>query len=326
MNTNITIDEVKFFKTSKKLLSKLNDTYSLEMKLNQVQEFLAESLGFRNLNALQSVFSNNEDEQKVLKPISKKNIFQDIEHDQALQIILNLMNDNEDGLWKSRAISLMSTVLSVIICMRDQKELIFDNNTITEYLILDNIIKTYKTRRDFPDNVRSEIRAYLNSLPGYNNDLDIGVKQNNVVYEQHGYLQMQFLKAIDQIKKIENNDFIIADRSWFYLNKRENLLSGSGGSKESPVKAEIIEYLCINESLLQLVEDSWVVMPEYEEYIIYLEKNKKLITVKISDLLVYTTMIIPTEKRKRMYCLLNSIISNYSIASNISKNICSVVK
>lgn len=116
------------------------------------------------------------------------------------ELLVSLMDGGGSGgggdLWKGRAISLISAIMMALVYMRDEKEILLDVDTIREYLILDNIIKLYKTRRDFPNHVRAALRAYLVSLPGFQ---ESAPKQNDTVLEQHGYLQMQFTKILGSL-------------------------------------------------------------------------------------------------------------------------------
>jgi intracellular multiplication protein IcmO len=113
------------------------------------------------------------------------------------ELLVSLMDDSGGGdMWKGRAISLISAIMMALTFMRDNKEILLDVDQIREYLILDNIIKLYKTRRDFPNHIRAALRAYLLSIPGFQ---ETAPKQNDTVLEQHGYLQMQFTKLLGSL-------------------------------------------------------------------------------------------------------------------------------
>lgn len=114
------------------------------------------------------------------------------------ELLVSLMDDSGGGgdMWKGRAISLISAIMMALTYMRDQKEILLDVDSIREYLILDNIIKMYKGRRDFPNHIRAALRAYLVSLPGFQ---ESAPKQGETVMEQHGYLQMQFTKMLGSL-------------------------------------------------------------------------------------------------------------------------------
>jgi hypothetical protein len=304
--TNLSIDEMKFSKTSKKLLNHFKSKHDLNLKLSEMQEILAQSLGFRNLHDLQNILSEQtvEKENKVQEHYQKPQIFQNIELDQAIQIITNLMSSGDNDMWRGRAISLISSVMTCLIHMRDEKEIVLDVDVINEYLILDNLIKLYKTRRDFPTTIRNSLKIYLTSLPGFQ---EASPKQNDTVIEQHGYLQMQFTAVFYKLKKIEDNNFIIADYRWFNEIKE---------NKELSLKSEL--------NKLDFLEDSWLATNEYEELMVSM-KNKEFI-FKVNDLLIYITTIISSGKRHKMHLLLKSILDNYSVASKISKKITEAIK
>lgn len=114
------------------------------------------------------------------------------------ELLVSLMDDGGSGgdMWKGRAISLISAIMMALVYMRDQKEILLDVDAIREYLILDNIIGLYKKRRDFPKHIVAALRAYLLSIPGFQ---ESAPKQNDTVLEQHGYLQMQFTKLLGSL-------------------------------------------------------------------------------------------------------------------------------
>lgn len=323
-HNTLSIDEAKFLKTSKKLLTHLNEEHSTHFKLSQIQEILAQSLGYRNLHDLQKVFSDPSSTQAFQEksPILSHDIFYNITAEQSIHIIVNLMESTGGGdMWRGRAISLISVVIRALVYMREEKEILLNSAVIREYLILDNLIKLFKTRRDFPDVLRNDLRSYLLSLPGFQ---ESAPKQSDTVMEQHGYLQMQFLTPLGKLQTIENNNFIIADSSWFILENRNKVISASGGSnKKTTYDTETYQTLEINPLLLDFdfLEDTWLAMPEYQDWVESLHRKKQLKEIKLSDLLVYVTTIISPTKSHKMYLVLNSILDNYSVASHISKQI-----
>lgn len=113
------------------------------------------------------------------------------------ELLVSLMDDSggDNAMWKGRAISLISSIMMALVNMRENKEILLDVDIIREHLILDNIIKLSK-RRDLPPHVNQSIRAYLRSLPGYQ---DNAAKQSETVMDQHGYLQMQFTKILGSL-------------------------------------------------------------------------------------------------------------------------------
>lgn len=113
------------------------------------------------------------------------------------ELLVSLMDDSggDNAMWKGRAVSLISALMMALVDMREKKEILLDVEIIRDYLILDNIIKLAK-RRDLPSHVVTAIKAYLRSLPGFQEGAQ---KQSETVMDQHGYLQMQFTKILGSL-------------------------------------------------------------------------------------------------------------------------------
>lgn len=325
-NNSISIDEAKFSKSSKKLHNLLNNL-GLDIKLSQTQEIFSQSLGFRNLHHLQKTFTSLPftDIKNNQYTSTTFDIFASLDFEQSIGIILFLMDDNGTDMWRGRAIVLMSSILKLLTYLQEQKELVITSKVINEYLVLDAIIKIYKTRKDLPDDIRNHLRHYLLSLPGFQ---ESAPKQNDVVHEQHGYLKMQFSMALNKLEKIEKNNFVIADKSWFTIKIIDKIVGRqkiSANEVTNITKKENV--FLLNEKLqdLDFIEDSWLAIPEYQTWVESFYKKSLLNNIRVSDLLVYITTIITPSKRSQMSLVLSSIIDNYSIASNISKTIFSAI-
>lgn len=113
------------------------------------------------------------------------------------ELLVGLMDEagGDNAMWKGRAISLISGVMFALVYMRENEGLLLDVDQIRDYLILENIQKLAK-RRDLPANILQSIRAYLRSLPGYQENAQ---KQSETVLDQHGYLQMQFTRILGSL-------------------------------------------------------------------------------------------------------------------------------
>jgi hypothetical protein len=216
------IDKSKFLKTSKKLHNLLNQL-GLDIKLSQIQEIFSQSLGFRNLHHLQKAFTSLpfKEKENNLYTTTTCNIFSSLDFEQSIGIILLLMDNNGNDIWRGRAISFISTIFELLIYLQNNKEFIITTQIIKEYLELDTIIKTYKTRKDLPKKIKNYLKQYLFSLPTFQESAQ---KQNDLVYEQHDYLKMQFSTILNKLEKIENNNFIIADKSWFSIKTVEKIV------------------------------------------------------------------------------------------------------
>lgn len=113
------------------------------------------------------------------------------------ELLVSLMDDagGDNAMWKGRAISLIGSIMMALVDMRDRKEILLDVDQIREYMNLEKIIALSK-RRDLPSHVITAIKAYLKSLPGYQEGAQ---KQSETVMDQHGYLQMQFTKILGSL-------------------------------------------------------------------------------------------------------------------------------
>lgn len=121
------------------------------------------------------------------------------------ELLVGLMDDagGDGGMWKGRAISLITAIMLALVWMRDNTGLLLDVDQIREHLVLDNI-QTLAKRRDLPPNAKKSINAYLKSLPGY---VEGAPKQSETVTDQHGYLQMQFTRILGSLSETYGHIF-----------------------------------------------------------------------------------------------------------------------
>lgn len=306
----ISFDEQKFSKVSKKLLNQFNDLVPQEnqLKLTQVQEMLSKSFGYRNYYELKNSF--NDERASVISSVpvgtsavtpmdTKVKFLSNMELESIMNLINLFMNKQSDSLLRDRAISFVSAVLFSLVELRDKKEIILDVTCLKDYLLLDNIFKLREIK-GLSNRAKEILSSYLNSIPGFQMS---AVKQNSIVYEQHGYLSMQFSGLLDKLEKIENDNFVVADSSWFLFDMNYKL-------KISPVLLNI-DYL----------EDSWIYMDSYQEWIKSLKKMNKLENVTVLDLFQYIGTIMSPVKRDKMFVLLNVFLDNYHMARTLSKEI-----
>ena len=240
MDHIIKLDEQSYKKVSKNLykhiICHLKD--NPDIKLQNTQEIFAKALGFRNEHSLLNYF--NKPTKFEARKKQNEPFFQHWNESDILFFLTSIFKKDDD-LWTNRAISLLSTVIKFLVYMRDQKEILLNIDAIREYLILNNIIKLYKTRRDFPNHIRAALRAYLASLPGFQESTSI---QSKTTEDQHSYLQMQFQSDIDNIIKMEKCDPIIFMPEWFHaiysnqINTRNTDGEANWKDKELPKNQE----------------------------------------------------------------------------------------
>lgn len=117
---------------------------------------------------------------------------------------------------------LIEPIVEAIFYMSHRNEVLLEMDIIREYLILDNILKLYKSRRDFPIQLRQALKTYLLSLPGFQ---EAAPKQNDVTATQHGDMQLKLVRAINSLVNIEQEDVPLLKTEWW-----EFLRGGRPGS------------------------------------------------------------------------------------------------
>lgn len=127
-------------------------------------------------------------------------------------MLVSLMPEAEgdNAMWKERAVSLLSSLMPALTWKREHQELPLSISTIRQYLNFPEIIKL--SRDDsLPDRIREGMRGYLDTLPGYSDAAfdDNGMEKpmgpdqpmvdTNTPKQQHGYLTMQFTRALQSL-------------------------------------------------------------------------------------------------------------------------------
>lgn len=129
------------------------------------------------------------------------------------QLVVSLMGESgqsADGdMWKGRAIAFVEALMRFLVYMRDEGSILLDANTIRNYFDLsrlESIIIDKIFPRDDQESVSVEsapklvtdpLRNYLGTLPGYNKEKK--GKQVSQVYEQHGFITMQLVRAFSSL-------------------------------------------------------------------------------------------------------------------------------
>lgn len=116
------------------------------------------------------------------------------------ELLVGLMDEagGDNAMWKGRAISLISSIMLALVHLRDHDGLLMGVEVIRDHLLLEKIQQLSK-RRDLPQHVLQSLKAYLRSLPGYQENAP---KQSETVMDQHGYLQMQFTRILGSLADI----------------------------------------------------------------------------------------------------------------------------
>ncbi len=128
------------------------------------------------------------------------------------QMLVSLMPEagGDNAMWKERAISLLSSLMPALTWKRDNQDQPMNINTIRHVMNFPEVVKLSRDAA-LPERIRNGLVGYLNTLPGYvdaafdDNGMEkpLGPDQpmvdTNVVKQQHGYLTMQFTRALQSL-------------------------------------------------------------------------------------------------------------------------------
>lgn len=128
------------------------------------------------------------------------------------QMLVSLMPEAEgdNAMWKERAVSLMSSLMPALTWKRDNQDFNLSVGSIRNYVELKNIIALSRDEA-LPDKIREGLNGYLDTLPGYVADAfddegkekpmgpDQPMVDTTTVRQQHGFLTMQFTRALQSL-------------------------------------------------------------------------------------------------------------------------------
>lgn len=280
----ISVDDAKFKKTSKKLHKHLLN-FNSEIKLSDTQEILSQSLGYRNLFELQKFMNDS----NSIENKKKESFLNKINSEQIIFFISLFIDGAYDGyIWKQRSVFLLSSIIPVIMYLKNENKIELNVETIRYYLDLDNICKA-EISNELPNKIKTYLFNYLSSIPGFIKNQPMC----STIYEQHSYLTMQINPVLNLLEKVDNNDFIIYSKQWknnFEIIGKEINLSDTWMNMEGHLK-------------IMNIKDE----------------------VKVSDLISYIATIISPEEQNKVLLVLKSLLNNYQVASKISEKIINIV-
>jgi len=123
-----------------------------------------------------------------------------------------LPKDND--LWKSRAMSMISALVPALVHLRDHAQIPFTGETLRQHMDLNQVVQLSKNPT-LPPEVVQPLKAYLRSLPGYQEG---ATRQAETVNENHSYLTMQFTHPLS---------LLTGNAVWGVTNKHLKLSSSS---------------------------------------------------------------------------------------------------
>lgn len=128
------------------------------------------------------------------------------------QMLVSLMPEAEgdNAMWKERAVSLMSSLMPALTWKRDNQDFLVSVSSVRNYLNLNYIIQLSRDEA-IPEKIREGLKGYLDTLPGYVDEAfdddgkekpmgpDQPMVDTTTVRQQHGYLTMQFTRALQSL-------------------------------------------------------------------------------------------------------------------------------
>jgi intracellular multiplication protein IcmO len=150
--------------------------------------------------------------------------------DTLTNMVVSLMDEvgGDGAMWKGRATAMFTGVMRALTWLRDENRIDLNVAEIRDHLNLKRIIDLSDPNKypDLPPHIRHNVRSYLTSLPGYQEEKVY--KQGQTTLDQHGYLEMQFTRVLGSLADVYGyifqTPFGEIDMSDVVLNRRMVLI------------------------------------------------------------------------------------------------------
>lgn len=127
-------------------------------------------------------------------------------------MLVSLMPEAEgdNAMWKERAVSLLSSLMPALTWKRDNQEMPLSVSTIRKFMTLNEVVRLSRDQ-SIPEKFSESINGYLDTLPGFVHEVyddegkekpagpDTPQVDTSVASQQHGYLAMQFTRALQSL-------------------------------------------------------------------------------------------------------------------------------
>ncbi len=148
----------------------------------------------------------------VKAPSNTMNPFSSGSASYLTNMLVSLMPESQgdNAMWQERAVSLIGALMPALTWKRDNQDMPLSVRTIRDCLSLNSVVKISRDQA-IPDQIRSSIKGYLDTLPGYVADAydDNGAVKppsgtgpaydTTTASQQHGYLAMQFTRSLQSL-------------------------------------------------------------------------------------------------------------------------------
>lgn len=116
----------------------------------------------------------------------------------ALSELINSLLPGGDGggdMWRGRAASFMTSLMRVLVALREDNKILLDVGTIRSFFELKECEALIKRSDIDPVHIEG-LKSYVINLPGYDADAD---EQEFDVLQQHGFISMQFTEIFGML-------------------------------------------------------------------------------------------------------------------------------
>lgn len=291
------LNDEHFKKTAKRLKSKINESKQTEFKISEVQELLAESLGFRNLHELKLNLEENKSTHPLAIEQQQSHIsvkFEDLTAKQCKEIITLLVKNTNSELYE-RSLMLLDIYIELIYWDLERKGDKINTDSLKKIIDFDFVFGL-KNSDGAPDKINEDFNFYSQSISGHS--------VNNNIYNNHKMLSNQTLPALAVLSKIEKNNCIVFDIKW--VKNKEDII----------YKQEWPEYID-NIDNSSFIRTTLLRHENYLDFISTILQNKQLMQITILDLLIMLSEVTNPHLRKSFLEVVNILIHNYEQSKDL---------
>ena len=191
-------------------LTKNLKTKGHEIKHSEILDCLSQTIGYKNWNTYSAILKEkNKPYVYINKYRDVRTLFDKGSSGEIVEIICYqnyiVKNDENSPMWKGRVITFTTAVIGLMVWMRDNKNKAINYTSLSE---ISNIYKLKNILEDkiIPNNIKSNIEAYLVSLPGYNYLNDKENMISKTALDQHENISMFYHNALKKIQLEEKNN------------------------------------------------------------------------------------------------------------------------
>lgn len=295
------LNDEHFKKTAKRLKSKINESKQTDFKISEIQELLAESLGFRNLHELKLNLEENKATLSVVTEEKQSHVsvkFEDLTAKQCKEIITLLIKNTNSEVYE-RSLMLLDVYIELIYWDLERNGNKISTDSLKKIIDFDFVFNL-KNSDGVSEKIKEDFNFYYQSIHDNSNSMNI--------YNNHKMLSNQILPALAALSKIEKNNCIVFDSKW--VKNREKIISNKSWPEyidNIDNSAFIRTTLLRNESFLDFIS---LILP-----------INQLMQITILDLLIALTEVINPHFRKSFTEVVNIFIHNYEQSKDLFKKI-----